>query len=400
MIQEHHPSCRPGRRRRSLTTLMGVVVMALVMAACGSNGSKSSTNPPTTIQNSGGSTATSSGGSGSSGLQQAEALVAQHSTEPTQINDTAKITKPIPKGQTIYFVPCGPNPECQQEGQIVKQAASLVGWNAVVTPNDGTPQGDKAAFDQVVRAKPVAVLYTAIPQSDFQSEIPALQANHTAVIACCVTDPTGNGVDYNIDSPAESAPVGQIQGAWVASDSKCQNADSVIVNIPDFAILADGVKAYKDELASACPTAHVDELDVALANISTATTTIVSYLRSHSNVHYVAAATDGVTVGLPAAMKAAGISDVKIVGQGATPTNIQYLHSGQQAVDVAFPYNEVMYAMVTAAIQHGVGDPITPSVAPPVWVLTPENAPNTSAAIFPVVQDYQKQFEALWGVGS
>ena len=104
------------------------------------------------------------------------------------------------------------------------------------------------------------------------------------------------------------------------------------------------------------------------------------------------------TIGLPAALKAAGLTGVKIVGQGATPTNIQYLHAGQQPVDVAFPYNEVMWSMVTAAIQHAVGDPITPAVAPPLWILTPQNAPNTSASIFPVVADYQKQYEALWGI--
>src|SRR5262249_13029155 len=157
----------------------------------------------------------------------------------------------------------------------------------------------------------------------------------TVVSACCVTDPVGNGVDFNIDSPEESAPVGQAQAAIVATDSKCQNADSVIVNLPDFAILADGVKAFKSGLASYCPGASVSELDIALADIANANTTIVSYARAHPNVKYIAASTDGVTIGLPAALKAAGLSD-KIVGQGATPTNIQYLHSGQEVGDVAF----------------------------------------------------------------
>lgn len=375
-------------RTRAAVALAVVAAAMLVLAACSSSSKSTSAS----------TSAPSATTSGSSGLAAAEALVAKYEVEPTQITDTAKITSPIPKGKTIYFIPCGPNPECQQEGAIVKQATDLIGWNTVVVPNDGTPQGDKAAFDQVVRAKPIAVLYTAIPQSVFQSEIPALQANNTAVIACCVTDPVGHGVDYNIDSPQESAPVGQAQGAWVAADSKCQNADSVIVNIPDFAILADGVEAFKKEMASACPSANVSELDIALANLSSASTTIVSYLRSHPDVHYVVASTDGITVGLPAALKAAGLTDVKLVGQGATPTNIQYLHSGEQAADVAFPYYEVMWAMVTAAIQHAIGEPITPSVAPPLWILTPSNAPNVSSAAFPVVQDYQAQYKALWGI--
>jgi hypothetical protein len=58
-----------------------------------------------------------------------------------------------------------------------------------------------------------------------------------------------------------------------------------------------------------------------------------------------------------------------------------------------------MYAMLTAVFQKAAGDAITPSVAPPLWILTPTNAPNTSAAIFPVVADFQAQYKALWGVG-
>ena len=394
MNEERYPVGRRRHRRGSqVFTALVAVVVALVMAGCSS--SKSSTGTTSSTTASSGSSTTSGG---SSGLQQAEAFVAKYETQPTQITDTNKITKPIPKGQTIYFIPCGPNPECQQEGNIVKQAAAMIGWNTVITPNDGTPQGDKAAFDQVVRAKPVAVLYTAIPQSDFQSELPSLQANKTAVIACCVTDPVGSGVDYNIDGPTNGAPVGQAQGAWVASDSKCQNDESVIINLPDFAILANGIKQYKAEMSSACPGSTVDELDIALADIANANTTIVSYVRAHPNVKYVVASTDGVTVGLPAALKAASITGVKLVGQGATPTNIQYLQSGQQAADVAFPYLEEMYSMVTAAIQHAVGDPISPAPVPPTWILTPQNAPNSGSAIFPVVPDYQAQYKALWGI--
>jgi ABC-type sugar transport system substrate-binding protein len=113
----------------------------------------------------------------------------------------------------------------------------------------------------------------------------------------------------------------------------------------------------------------------------------------------VVATTDGLTIGLPAALKAAGLRDVKIVGQGATPTNIQYLHSGQEAFDVAFPYYEALWSMVTAAAQNAAGVPVTASVAPPLWLLTPQNAPPVSAQAFPEVVNYKSEYEALWGVG-
>lgn len=378
------------RAQRSMTLLgVGLVAVTLVMAACSSSAKPTST--ATTVP-----VATTASGSG--GLAAAQSFVNKYEQQPAQITDTAKVTGTIPSGKTVDFIPCGPNPECQQEGTIVKQAASLIGWHEVTISNDGTPQGDKAAFNDVVRNKPAGVLYTAIPLAVFQSDVSSLEANGTVVSACCVTDPVGTGVDYNVDDAAEGDIVGQAQAAILAVNSSCTDADSVIVNIPDFAILANGIASYKQWMATYCPSATVDELNIALANLADGNTTIVSYLRAHTNVKYVVASTDGLTVGLPAALTAAGLT-TKIIGQGATPTNVQYLKAGQEVGDVAFPYDEVMYAMFTAVLQKAAGGTITPSVAPPLWILTASNAPGSGAAIFPVVANYQTEYESLWGKG-
>src|SRR3984957_1198191 len=369
------------------------VAATLSLAACSSSSSSSSGTPASTSGSASGSGLSSAD---QAGLAKAQTLVSSETPEPTAITDTVKITKPIPPGLTIDFVPCG-SPECTLEGAIVKKAASLVGWKTDVLSNDGTPQGDKAAFAQVVRNKAAGVLYTAIPASPFASDLPALKANGTFVSACCVTDPTGpsTGIGFSIDDPAEVGPVGGTQAAWIAVDSK-DKANSVFVNIPAFAILASQATFFKSGMGTSCPTCQTSKIDIALANLSSAPATIVSYLRAHPSVDYVVASTDAITIGLPQAIKAAGLN-VKIVGQGATPTNIQYLHSGQEAADVAFPYYEVMYAMVNAVIEDKAGMPVTASVAPPKWLLTPQNAPNTTATVFPVVASYQAQYMALWG---
>ncbi len=389
------------RRRFSLTLrhtgVLLAVVATLSLAACSSSNSSGSSSSGTASSGSSSSSSSGLSSSDQAGLAKAEALVASQTQRPTTITDTTKVTKPIPKGLTIDFIPCG-SPECTLEGNIVKQAAAAVGWNTVILSNDGTPQGDKAAFTQAVRNKAAAILYTAIPASTFSSLLPQLKANGTFISTCCVTDAVGpsTGIGYAIDIPAQVGPVGGSQAAWVAANSK-DTADSVFVNIPAFAILASQATDYKSGMATYCPTCKVDEMDIALANLSSAPSTIVSYLRAHPSVDYVVASTDAITIGLPAAIKAAGLNNVKIVGQGATPTNIQYLHSGQEAADVAFPYYEVMYAMVNAAIQDKAGMTVAPSVAPPAWLLTPQNAPNTTAQVFPVVSTYQSQYQALWG---
>ena len=102
-----------------------------------------------------------------------------------------KITKPIPKGKTIDFITCGATPECTQEGQLVQDAANLLGWSTVILNNDGSSAQWKSDFDQVVRTKPAAVLFTGIPAALYSSDAAALKANGTFVSTCCVTDEAG-----------------------------------------------------------------------------------------------------------------------------------------------------------------------------------------------------------------
>jgi ribose transport system substrate-binding protein len=388
------------RAARKPVAALAVVAAVLVAVGCSSNSSSSSS-----AASSGSAASASSSGGGSlssadqAGLAKAEAFLAKAETRPTQITNTVKITSPIPKGKTVDFITCGATPECTQEGQLVKDADDLLGWNTVILNNNGSSAQWKSDFDQVVRTKPAAVLFTGIPAALYASDAAALKANGTFVSTCCVTDGAGpsTGIGYAIDTPDQVGPIGGAQAALVAADSK-DTADSLIVSLPDLPILDNGVMDYKAGMATYCPTCKVSELDIALANIANASTTIVAYVRSHPNIKYVVAATDGLTTGLPAALKAASLSDVQIVGQGATATNLQYMHSGEQAGDVAFPYYEVMWAMVNAVAQHEAGMAVTPSVAPPLWVLTPSNAPNTSQT-FPLVVDYEAQFKALWGLG-
>jgi ribose transport system substrate-binding protein len=394
------------RRRRALSfrrcaSLLAALAVLSLAAACSSSSSSSSSSVSSGAASSSSGSSSGLSAADQAGLTKAQAFVTQYEQRPTQITDVTKVTGTIPKNKLIDFIPCGAVPECLQEGNIVKQAGAMLGWTTKILSNDGSPQQSKAAFEQVVRDKAAAVLYTAIPASTFSSLLPQLHANGTFISTCCVTDPVGasTGIDYSIDDLAQVGPIAGAQAAWVATDSK-DTANSLYMNIPDFAILNTQFANFKSGMATYCPSCQVSELDIALANIGTGPSTIVSYLRAHPSVNYVVASTDSLTVGLPAALKAAGLNTkVKIVGQGATPVNLQYLHSGQEAADVAFPYFEAMYSMVSAVFQHYAGQQVTPSVAPPLWILTPQNAPTATEA-FPVVVAYQSQYGTLWGVSS
>lgn len=381
---------RPRYRGRLVAGTAVALALITALAACSS--SKSS--------GSGGGTSAAAGGSStdSAGLAAAQALVNQYSQRPTKIPASGPIGKPVPKGKSVVFVSCG-TPNCSVEGNIIRQATNLLGWSLNVINTDGTPETQKAAFAQAVQQKVNVVLYSAVDRATFAQYIPALKANHTFLSACCITDPVGgdSGIDYAIDVPSQTAIIGKLMAAWIITQSKGQ-ANTVYFNLPAFSILNTQGAAYKSYLKQNCPSCTTDSVDIPVTALGKdVPTRIVSYLRAHPSVKWVTVSVDALAVGLPAALKAAGLNDVQIVGEGATSTNLQYIHAGQQSASVAFPYYEVMWAMVDAAARYEAGATVPPSVGATPWLLIKSNAPVTND-VFPTVKDYEAQFKALWGI--
>lgn len=374
----------PGRRRTrspkgAMLVALGAAV-ALTVTACGAGAG------------------TTSGKVDEAGLAAATKVV-DAATQPTQLQVTTPIGKPVPKGKKLAFISCG-SPECAQEGQIVKQATDALGWSLSVINTQGTPETEKAAFDQVAREKYDAVLYAAIDRSVFASDLAKLKANGTFISACCITDTPGaaSGIDYANNIPSQTADIGRLMAAWVVKESKGA-ANVAYVQLPAFTILKTSAEEFKKAMKDYCPSnCTTDELDIPLSALGVdVPTRIVSYLRAHPNVKYLAICTDGITIGLPAALQAAGLSDVKIIGQGATATNLQYIHAGQEGASIAFPYYEALWGMVDAVARHAAGVPQVKSAIPSLWLLTKDNAPTTDK-LFPVIADSEQQFKKLWGV--
>ena len=281
---------------------------------------------------------------------------------------TTPVGKPIPTGKKLAFINCGSS-ACNLEGDIIKQAADQLGWSVDVLNTDGTPAQIQNAWEQVIREKPDGVLYTAVPREQIDRYLKQAAENNIGVAACCLTDQEGDGIDYIIGKSEQGAQLGPVYASWVVADSEGK-ADTLFLTLPDFPILKVLEDSYKASLAEQCPDCGFDKLDIPLADLGkTAPDLIVSYLRSHPNVKYLVSSVDAIVLGLPAALKAAGLDDIKIIGEGPNTTNLQYLASGDQDATIAFPYYEEMYAMVDAMARKFSGVPIEPAFDPPIWLL-------------------------------
>ena len=265
-----------------------------------------------------------------------------------------------------------------------------------VLNTDGSPQQVQNAWEQVGREKPDGVLYTAVPRSQIGKYLTNAAKDGIAVAACCLTDEVGDGIDYIIGTAEQAGKLGPVYASWVIADSDGE-ANTVFLTLPDFPILKTLEDSYKASLAEQCSTCGYDKIDIPLADLGkNAPDLIVSFLRSHPDTKYIVASVDAIVLGLPAALKAAGLDDIKIIGEGPNTTNLQYLASGDQAASIAFPYYEEMYAMVDALARKFAGVPIEAPFDPPIWLLTKDNVPSTTD-LFPLVLDTKEQFAKLWG---
>lgn len=374
---------RAAGRRRVVVGIITAVALT-VLAACGGGSSGDSG---------------SSSGVDKAGLQAARDSVTKFSKQPTAIPNKTPITKPIPKGKRIVFLSCGTS-TCDLEASIIKQATDALGWTLTSIPNDGTPEKIKAGWDQILRTKPDGVLYTATPVAAFKNELDQASKMGIDVAACCTTDPAdGKKLDFVIGTPAQSERPGALMANWVIDKSDGKGS-AVFVNLSAFQIIQSIKKGFDGAMRKNCPkTCSTKSLDIPITALGKdVPDRIVSFLRANPKTKYVVLSVDGALgAGLPAAIKAAGLTDVTVIGEGPDENTLQYIASGQQDATVTFPYYEEMFSMVDSMARRFAGVPLDKSVEVPDWIVTKKTLP-TATKIFPVVANVKEQYFKLWNV--
>ncbi len=373
-----------GRRAGALA--LGAALL-LTAGACGSS-SKSS----------------SSGGGGGGGsnadFPQVKAAVDQALKRPTSIGITAKLTGKPATGKTVDWLQCSV-PACVALTDPLKQAISAVGWKLNVVDAGVTPETIKNAWSKAVQDKPDAVIASGFSRALFEPELAKLKDMNIPVIDLTTADPPGNGLtavfDYGPDYLASGKRLAEYA---LAQDGTKVNA--VMVLSSAFANLSYVGKGFKQELTSKCPSCKVDSFEVPATSIGKdLPTRITAYFSSHPDVNWAYIGYDDMVLGVPAAMASAGLTGkVKLVTIDNEPATQAYMKNGQALVaSDGFPGPEIMWRSVDFLLRYFNKESTSPSTEHnlPVWLLTGDNVPSTTDT-FPLVEDYQAQYKALWGL--
>jgi ribose transport system substrate-binding protein len=386
---------------KNKTTAAALSVLALAtLTACGSSVSASSAKGDESL------------------VAQARALVEQYTADVTTVGVTAPLSRKPDAGKKIVWLECNV-PTCQAFGTGIKAAAKLLGWSVTTLPMEFTPESMQGAFDQAIALKPDAIISSgATPAVTVRQREEARDAGIVFIDNSAVyeDDPKTATGDVSGD-PAPPAvllePAGFVQfqngrlpAAWAVAQTK-GNVHSIFVNVPDIPIIVGPQNEYKKALDEWCPKVCTNvDVNATVNDIGTnLPQMVVSALQQHPDTNYIVYTAGDFSLGVAAAVKAAGFDDVKTIGATPIQANIDGLESGTDEAWAGVSNVVIGWRMLDAAARVFNGDPIPSPVAmspddtsaaawPTPRIYTKKNSPGSSEFVEP--GDYKDIFAKLW----
>ena len=343
----------------------------------------------------------SAGTSAEGAIPEAQQLLDALLVRPTQLQTTTPVGTPVPTGKTIDWIVCGV-PECTALTKPLTEAAAALGWT--VNPIDGglTPETVLAAWQLAAQNKPDAVIATGFPSVMFADPLAQLKADGIPVVLGYVTedaDPDTGIIAVIAGGGGTFQDQGKYEADFVLGRAG-ENANTLFLGGSTFPGIDAVIEGYQAEYSRLCADCAFDSLDIAADTIGTTLpTNVVAYLTSHPDVNHIVLGIGSMVLGLPDALKTAGLDDVKIIGTAPSATTAQMVADGDIEGLIMLQQGDSMWQMIDALARHFAGVDVAPSMLPsPAWAVTQDNVDQLTGDPYVLIEDYQAQYKALWGV--
>jgi ribose transport system substrate-binding protein len=312
---------------------------------------------------------------------------------------TDPLASKLPAGKKFVYLQCS-TPICAEVGGLLQAAVKAIGGKMTVVNAGATATTAQAAAASALALKPDAVILGAIDPALFGSGLKTLANAGVKLVSLQVDkDVTPYGITFNYLGVNLSQRNGTLLADWVIANEGAK-ANAVIYTLPALDISAPVQAAFQAEMTKNCPACTVRVVPIDVSTIgTTAPSTVVTDLEAHPNTNVAVFVSLSAAAGLPAALKAAGISSVKTVGFGPTAGNLQDIKDGAltAALDIDFPVSTWTAVDAAARLIEG-GQPTASEQAGdvPEEFLAQKDItfnPNIGWSAYP---DFAQRFAALW----
>lgn len=386
-------------RRRVAATLCGVCTVVSI-AACSSG--TNSGNGTTAIAAQPAAASSGSSAAASACVAAADKHLGLYDELPENLPPGYTPLNDAPKRGTVIHI-LGPLPSERTVAAAEQQAVKAAGWTYKDLQFDGTVADLNTKFAEAVNDKPTMITLLGWPVADLRGPLTAAKKAGIVVVFGDVTDAaesnpglaavTGGVPTYQL--------IGELNAFEFMRDSGCKGSVALF-NLSAYPILKVGADAFIATVKAQCPGCSVSYEEIQPTDIGTPAglQAIISKIQSNPSIDYVGVTLGDMVIGLSAALKQAGITDVKIFGSDPVAEGIAALKNGTNSwwVEESPQINGVaLFDAGLRAIESGTT--VNPNNGNfPLYVLTPKNVP--SGAEIPVApSNYLDDFERLWHVG-
>ena len=301
------PRRRPETSRRAARGVAAACVLAVAVAsvaACSSSSPSSSSSGSASVSPSADSGSAASGAN----VAAAKAAIAPYSGHPGAFPVAQPLSKPLPAGTKFAFMECGTG-ACGLVAQLLVPAVKEIGGTLVTVNAGSTAQSSQTAVASVLALKPAAVLITGLNPTIFGGGLKTLSAAGIKVVTISIAENTKPfGITFNYIGLQSTLLAGKLMADWVIAN-KGPQANVVFYGVPAIDFSAEQQQAFEQELQKNCPTCKVRAVQIDVTTLgTTSANTVVSDLESHPATNVAVFASAEIAEGLPAAMKAAGLS--------------------------------------------------------------------------------------------
>ncbi|MBS1882814.1 MAG: sugar ABC transporter substrate-binding protein [Actinobacteria bacterium] len=381
---------------------LAVAALAAALSACGSSGSSSSNTSESSGGGSGEKTETASAesgseSSGSSAIAEADANFEKYSQKPEPI-ELAAIEREIPKGANLAILNVNvPGTKIITKG--TKEAAAKLGWHVKESLPPLTPEGFSGALTSILQEKPDALIFlTPFPLSSFRRQLNEFKAAGIPIVTVGANEyPVGGSSPVVASSglPIDFGPLSELQADTMIHQEGGAPDMALVVDpsVPAWKVVIEKTKEGIEKAGGTYNQIDVGEAEAA----KTGAQTIVSYLQAHPEITYVWLTTNIFNLGLPQALKAAGL-EVKIGTGAGEQIDVESIEKGSQDSTVVLETESNGWRLADAAARALAGEKIAePEIPTKYLIVTKENtdlAQNVEA--FP---EEEQAFLKAWGLG-
>jgi hypothetical protein len=399
-------------RKSTIRVAAAVFALSLFAAACGSDSDSGSE----TVDTSGevivdDTMATEdTAGAAVDEVAAAKEAAALAVTIPENIALTVAASATPPTGKKVAWISCE-LPSCPEVGEDWPLIAKTLGWELKVInvksfePAPGVQQAlDWGANYIAISGSPIAL---------YQAQFDAGIAKGVKFTSAYTTDaPQGvdGGIQGLLTTVGDASYVEMAMKAfasWIIADSNAE-AKVVMVNIRDFPVLVAAENAQKAALAAGCAKCTFDVIPVTIEDLGGGKVpqAVASYLQENTDVNYVLFAFGGLPTGVSAALKTAGITNVKLVGGDFSAPNLQEVIDGTNSAWTSNPKAEASWIMAHAMVLDSLGDTYTEERTGAALQTFIVDTPEAAQAILDGggLQNWKgpktqaDQFKALWNI--